>query len=88
MQYEYFFPFTKLHCGDPLSASQTAAWLTETTSVSEEFGANLSEPFALKSLLLHHRQLGTLSAGKLNLKCYLLIKIKVWQCFFLSYLNM
>ncbi|XP_031715166.1 zinc finger protein 2-like isoform X1 [Anarrhichthys ocellatus] len=42
---------------------QTAAWLTETTSVSEEFGQNLSEPFGLKSLLLHHRQLGSLSTA-------------------------
>ncbi|KAL6116802.1 uncharacterized protein ACO6RY_14744 [Pungitius sinensis] len=42
---------------------QTAAWLTETTSASEELGANLSDPFALKSLLLHHRQLGTLSTA-------------------------
>ncbi|KAM8908635.1 uncharacterized protein AB9W97_005877 isoform 2-T2 [Spinachia spinachia] len=42
---------------------QTAAWLSDTTSVSEEFGANLSDPFALKSLLLHHRKLGTLSTA-------------------------
>ncbi|XP_034382185.1 zinc finger protein 878-like [Cyclopterus lumpus] len=42
---------------------QTAAWLTETTCGSEEFGQNLSEPFALKSLLLHHRQLGNLSTS-------------------------
>ncbi|XP_068443165.1 zinc finger protein ZFP2-like [Clinocottus analis] len=42
---------------------QTAAWLTETTSLSEEFGQNLSEPFALKSLLLHHKELGTLSTS-------------------------
>ncbi|XP_074482141.1 uncharacterized protein LOC141762120 [Sebastes fasciatus] len=41
---------------------QTAAWLPE-TSVSEEFGLHLSEPFSLKSLLLHHRQLGTLSTA-------------------------
>ncbi|XP_059182061.1 zinc finger and SCAN domain-containing protein 30-like [Centropristis striata] len=41
---------------------QTVAWLTE-TSVSEEFGLHLSEPFALKTLLLHHRQLGTLSSA-------------------------
>uniref|UniRef100_A0A8C2ZCA0 C2H2-type domain-containing protein n=1 Tax=Cyclopterus lumpus TaxID=8103 RepID=A0A8C2ZCA0_CYCLU len=45
---------------------QTAAWLTETTCGSEEFGQNLSEPFALKSLLLHHRQLGNLSTCTLN----------------------
>uniref|UniRef100_A0AAQ4NYK1 C2H2-type domain-containing protein n=2 Tax=Gasterosteus aculeatus TaxID=69293 RepID=A0AAQ4NYK1_GASAC len=75
MQYEYFFPFTKLHCGDLLSASQTAAWLTETTSVSEEFGANLSEPFALKSLLLHHRQLGTLSAAPSSSKDDILLSV-------------
>ncbi|XP_028426709.1 zinc finger protein 567-like [Perca flavescens] len=42
---------------------QTAAWLTETTSVSEELGQHLSEPFALKTLLLHHRQSGTLSSA-------------------------
>ncbi|XP_035528567.1 zinc finger protein 436-like [Morone saxatilis] len=42
---------------------QTAAWLTETTSVSEEFGQHQSEPFALKTLLLHHKQLGTLSSA-------------------------
>lgn len=45
---------------------QTAAWLTETTSASEEFGQNLSEPLALKSLLLHHRQLGTLNTCEFN----------------------
>uniref|UniRef100_A0A8C4HTJ8 C2H2-type domain-containing protein n=1 Tax=Dicentrarchus labrax TaxID=13489 RepID=A0A8C4HTJ8_DICLA len=45
---------------------QTAAWLTETTSVSEEFGQHQSEPFALKTLLFHHRQLGTLSSGRLS----------------------
>ncbi|XP_029901965.1 zinc finger protein 260-like isoform X2 [Myripristis murdjan] len=43
--------------------TQTAAWLTETTAVAEEFGQHLSEPFALKTLLLYHRQLGTLSTG-------------------------
>nr|XP_046235101.1 zinc finger protein 2-like isoform X2 [Scatophagus argus] len=42
---------------------QTAAWLTDTTSVSEELGQHLCEPFALKTLLLHHRQLGTLSSA-------------------------
>ncbi|XP_029317628.1 LOW QUALITY PROTEIN: zinc finger protein ZFMSA12A-like [Cottoperca gobio] len=42
---------------------QTAAWLTETTSASEEFGQHLYEPFAMKTLLLHHRQLGTLSSA-------------------------
>ncbi|XP_053169757.1 zinc finger protein 883-like [Scomber japonicus] len=41
---------------------QTAAWLSETTLVAKEFGLHLSEPFALKALLLHHRQLGTLSS--------------------------
>ncbi|XP_030576281.1 uncharacterized protein LOC115773600 isoform X1 [Archocentrus centrarchus] len=40
---------------------QTAAWLTE-TPVSEEIGLHLSEPFALKALLHHHRQLGTLNS--------------------------
>ncbi|XP_032360687.1 zinc finger protein ZFMSA12A isoform X1 [Etheostoma spectabile] len=42
---------------------QTAAWLTETTPVSEELGQHLSEPFALKTLLLHHRESGTLSSA-------------------------
>ncbi|XP_042367361.1 zinc finger protein 304-like [Plectropomus leopardus] len=42
---------------------QTAAWLTEMTSVSEEFGLHLSEPFALKTLLLQHRQMGTLNSA-------------------------
>ncbi|XP_023267228.1 zinc finger protein 883-like isoform X2 [Seriola lalandi dorsalis] len=42
---------------------QTAAWLTDTTSVSEDFGQHLSEPFAMKTLLLHHGQLGTLSSA-------------------------
>ncbi|XP_073336835.1 uncharacterized protein [Pagrus major] len=42
---------------------QTAAWLTETTSLSEEIGLHLSEPFALKSLLLHHKQSRTLSSA-------------------------
>ncbi|KAM9334994.1 uncharacterized protein ABDE67_021529 [Symphorus nematophorus] len=42
---------------------QTAAWLTETTSLLEEFGLHLSEPFALKTLLLHHGQFGTLSSA-------------------------
>lgn len=51
-----------------ISVSQTAAWLTETTSVSEEFGQHLSEPFALKTLLLHHRRSGTLSFSKFNRK--------------------
>ncbi|XP_040885816.1 zinc finger protein ZFMSA12A-like [Toxotes jaculatrix] len=42
---------------------QTAAWLTDAASVSEECGQHLSEPFSLKNLLLHHRQLGTLSSA-------------------------
>ncbi|AWO98066.1 putative zinc finger protein 2 -like [Scophthalmus maximus] len=42
---------------------QTAAWLTETTSVSEDFGKHLTEPSAIKTLLLHHRQSGTLSSA-------------------------
>ncbi|XP_035806058.1 zinc finger protein 883-like [Amphiprion ocellaris] len=41
---------------------QTTAWLTE-TSVSEDLGQHLSEPVALKSLLLHHKQMGTLSSA-------------------------
>ncbi|XP_067346697.1 zinc finger protein 649-like isoform X4 [Channa argus] len=44
---------------------RTAAWLTE-TSVSEEIRLHLSESIALKTLLLHHRQLGTLSSGPLS----------------------
>lgn len=55
-----------LHLCGRLSVCQTAAWLAETTSVAEEFGQHLSEPFALKTLLLHHRQLGTLSSGEFN----------------------
>lgn len=47
-------------------SSQTSAWLTEMTSVAEDLGQNLSEPFALKSLLLHHRQLGTIGTGGFN----------------------
>ncbi|KAM3587788.1 uncharacterized protein V6R79_013888 [Siganus canaliculatus] len=39
---------------------QTAAWLSEATSVSKELEQHLSEHFALKSLLSHHRQLETL----------------------------
>ena len=31
--------------------------------MSGDIGQHLSEPFALKTLLLHHRQLGTLSSG-------------------------
>ncbi|KAG7222206.1 hypothetical protein INR49_016620, partial [Caranx melampygus] len=42
---------------------QTAAWLTDTTSMSEEFGQHLSEPIAMTTLLFHHRQLGTLSTA-------------------------
>ncbi|XP_072233723.1 uncharacterized protein [Leuresthes tenuis] len=44
---------------------QTTAWLTE-TSASEEFGQYLSNPFALKTLLHHHRELKTLSSVQLN----------------------
>lgn len=47
---------------------QTAAWLTETTSLSEEFAQHVSEPVALKALLLHHRQLGNLSSCECNRK--------------------
>ncbi|XP_033470368.2 uncharacterized protein LOC117249090 [Epinephelus lanceolatus] len=52
---------------------QTAAWLTETTSVSEQFGLHLSKPFALKTLLLHHRQLGTLSSAPSSSKDEILL---------------
>ncbi|XP_029969462.1 histone-lysine N-methyltransferase PRDM9-like [Salarias fasciatus] len=41
---------------------QTTAWLNE-TSESEEFKHHLCEPFAMKSLLNHHRQLGTLNSA-------------------------
>lgn len=50
------------------SVFQTAALLTETTSMSEKFGKHLSEPFVLKALLLHHRQLGNLGSGEFNRK--------------------
>ncbi len=55
-----------LHLCGRVSVCQTAEWFTETTSVAEEFAQQLSEPFALKTLLLHHRQLGTLSSGEFN----------------------
>uniref|UniRef100_A0A3Q2PY31 Zinc finger protein 578-like n=1 Tax=Fundulus heteroclitus TaxID=8078 RepID=A0A3Q2PY31_FUNHE len=41
---------------------QTANWLNE-SSASEDLGLHLSEPFPLKTLLLHHRELGTLSSA-------------------------
>ncbi|XP_047431011.1 zinc finger protein 436-like isoform X2 [Mugil cephalus] len=41
---------------------QTTDWLVE-TSASEDFGRHLSESFPLKTLLLHHKQLGTLSSA-------------------------
>ncbi|KAM9846058.1 uncharacterized protein ACBR49_011024 [Aulostomus maculatus] len=37
---------------------QTAGWLTETSAVTRDIGHHLSEPSALKTLLLHHKQLG------------------------------
>ncbi|XP_017270249.1 zinc finger protein 615-like [Kryptolebias marmoratus] len=40
---------------------QTTVWLSETFA-SEEFKHHLSEPLALKTLLVHHRELGTLSS--------------------------
>ncbi|XP_013860273.1 zinc finger protein 878 isoform X2 [Austrofundulus limnaeus] len=40
---------------------QTTVWLSE-TSASEEFKHHLSEPLALRTLLVHHRELGTLSS--------------------------
>ncbi|KAM4614640.1 uncharacterized protein ACJ7VT_009907 [Polymixia lowei] len=43
--------------------TQTAVWFAEAPSVAEEFGQHLSDPSALKTLLLHHRQLGTLSTS-------------------------
>ncbi|XP_037551757.1 zinc finger protein 25 [Nematolebias whitei] len=41
---------------------QTTVLLSE-TSASEEFKHDLSEPSALKTLLVHHRELGTLSSA-------------------------
>ncbi|XP_028255775.1 zinc finger protein 436-like isoform X3 [Parambassis ranga] len=41
---------------------QTAAWLAD-MSVSADFGHHLSEPSALKTLLLHHKQQGNLSSA-------------------------
>ncbi|XP_054595694.1 zinc finger protein 566 isoform X3 [Nothobranchius furzeri] len=41
---------------------QTALWLSESFG-SEEFAHYLTEPFPLKTLLLHHRALGTLSSA-------------------------
>lgn len=45
---------------------QTAAWLTATPSLSEELGQHLCEPSALKTLLLHHRQMENLSFGSFS----------------------
>ncbi|KAG8005629.1 Zinc finger protein ZFMSA12A [Nibea albiflora] len=42
---------------------QTAAWLSETTSVLEGLEQHLSEPFALKTLLIYHGQSGTLGSA-------------------------
>ncbi|TNM91335.1 hypothetical protein fugu_019715 [Takifugu bimaculatus] len=42
---------------------QTAAWLSETPLMSEVFGRHLSEPSALKTLLLHHRQMENISSA-------------------------
>ncbi|KAG7277667.1 hypothetical protein CRUP_025352 [Coryphaenoides rupestris] len=42
--------------------AQTAAWLSDGPSVEEEFSRSLSDAAALKTLLLHHRQLGALSS--------------------------
>lgn len=49
------------------SVFQTAAWLTETASLSEEFEQSLSEPLALRTLLLHQAQLGNLGTSELRL---------------------
>lgn len=54
MSFTYFIMFVVL---------QTTVWLSE-TSASEEFKHDLSEPSALKTLLVHHRELGTLRSGK------------------------
>lgn len=43
---------------------QTTVWLCE-TSTSEEFQQHLSELLDLKTLLVHHRELGTLSSGQI-----------------------
>lgn len=45
------------------TCSQTAAWLTATPSLSEDLGRHLRDPSALKTLLLHHRQMEKLSSG-------------------------
>lgn len=45
---------------------QTTAWLTETPSISAELGQHLSEPSALKTLLLHYRQMENLSSGQIS----------------------
>lgn len=50
-------------CTCDLVVLQTTVWLSG-TSASEEFKHHLTEPLALKTLLLHHRELGTLSSGQ------------------------
>lgn len=65
-----------LHLCGLFSVSQTAAGLTDTALVSEELGQHLSEPCTLKNLLLHHRQLGTLSTGEFNRDGVELFQIK------------
>uniref|UniRef100_H3C5V8 C2H2-type domain-containing protein n=1 Tax=Tetraodon nigroviridis TaxID=99883 RepID=H3C5V8_TETNG len=42
---------------------QTAAWLSSAAWLPEELGQHLGEPSALKTLLLHHRQMEHLTAG-------------------------
>ncbi|XP_041833544.1 zinc finger protein 436-like isoform X2 [Melanotaenia boesemani] len=44
---------------------QTTAWLTDTFA-SEEFGLYMSSPETLKTLLLHHREMKTLSSAPSN----------------------
>lgn len=56
----------KLHLCCLRSMSQTAAWLGEAPSVANEFGQHLSDPSVLKTLILHHRHLVTLSAGEFS----------------------
>ncbi|CAL8242549.1 unnamed protein product [Merluccius merluccius] len=41
--------------------TQTATWLTDGGTAAEEFSRSLFDPSALKTLLLHHRQMGTIS---------------------------
>lgn len=68
------------HCA---TCFQTAAWLTATPSVSEELGQHVCEPSALKTLLLHHRQMENLSSGQFStFMCRLLALVALSHIFF------